>query len=300
MAAFRADADGRFDHDLAGWNELRSAAGNTPAARELFLTVLDHEPSGRLVAAFGTPAELPLLIAARRQELYTRMYGIGADRASVKPTAADLAAVLLAEILSQKQPVVDRRFGFAVGNILLNPGPVRDAFQGTGPAAEAYRKLIAGWLLSRTDATELSSALTTASSLNLKEAPPVVLAERVLNLKTVPFPTSRFYALAALARTEDKAHLPTLRRWFGEPAASQAIRNRTERVTVQTGDVALLFTLQMLGRKPEEYGFDPWNGPGVGGTTTKYVWNAFVFPTDERRKFGQIKFVWEEARAKLK
>lgn len=292
-AAFLADVDGKFNHDLPGWNELRTASGNTPAARKLYVELIDHKANAALVAAFGDPVKLPILSATRRMEIYTRMYGMAPDRTRVLPTVPDVAGLMLAEILT-KGSSVDRRYNFATTNVLVNPGPVRDAVNGSGEATEAFRKLIARWMMTRTDPADVYSVMSVAANLNLKDAPASALAEKLLAASATTPTVYRMYALAALARTEDKKYLPVLRKSFTDSAA-QAYRRPNQQVSIQVGDAALAFTLTMLGKKPEDYGFDPIAGVG---TSQRYFWYTNAFASEEKRKFGFMKFAWEEARAK--
>ena len=55
---FLADKDGKFDHDLPGWNELKAGAKDTKESRQLFCDILqDEECRGMLLAAFD-PTEV--------------------------------------------------------------------------------------------------------------------------------------------------------------------------------------------------------------------------------------------------
>jgi hypothetical protein len=107
LAAFTADTDGKYEHDLPGWHKLRavvrgefSLLGATAVARpeadktarELFVEFMAAPGGRRLMFALdGPPAELGQLVAARKTELYQARFprtgGVGRV-----PTVAETAA----------------------------------------------------------------------------------------------------------------------------------------------------------------------------------------------------------------
>ena len=121
LATFLADTDGKFEHDLPGWNEFKTVAGTNGSVRTLFNEMMT-DPTNRalLLAVGGPPADLGVLVAARKTELYNRRYpqsGAATLARRDLPTA-DVATLLFAEsfVESQKLPRT-----VATSTLLINP-----------------------------------------------------------------------------------------------------------------------------------------------------------------------------------
>ncbi|MGL4423720.1 MAG: hypothetical protein ACRCZF_23890, partial [Gemmataceae bacterium] len=149
LATFLADTQGQYQHDLVGWNQFRTAAGDGKATRELFVEMLNHKPNSKLLAALASPEELAQLIIVRRTEIHTRMYGFGPGRERTPPTVTDIRGLILAETITTSVP--DRRYNYAIYNAFQIGGPVREMATGTSEKSDAFRKLIVAWLDTRKD-----------------------------------------------------------------------------------------------------------------------------------------------------
>jgi hypothetical protein len=297
LDTFLADVEGKYDHDLPGWTELARVIGADKPARELFIEMVQQKENADLLAALRSSELLGQRLLARRVELYNRMYGFNPERTRIPPTASELAALVLAEVCNTAE-LSDRRYYYATFSALQQPG-MREALS----RGEAFRKLVAHWLDSRTDPAEQTAAMNTAGMLNLKEIPVTTLALRVLSQAegdkpaAVVAPYTKTQALGILARSGDKAHLGTLRKYFGDEGELVTIRFNNgvnQQIKMKVGDFALAMAVVLIGEQPKDYGFDVQN---AAGTMTYHYYN-YSFPTDERRHFAHLKWAFRELREK--
>jgi hypothetical protein len=289
LDTFLADADGKFEHDLAGWNELAKVTGNSKPARELFVEMIKNKTNAELLAAARTPEVLGPKIVARRMELYNRVFRFTPDGKREPPTVPEMAATLLVETLAAA--TTDRRYYFAPYYVLQQPG-MREAVQ--GEKADAFRKLVVHWLNSRTDPQELSQAMNLVATLNLKEANATTFAAKVIETAGA-LPYNKMQAATVLAKSGDKAHLPRLRKLFGDATAQTVFRGgAANRIEVKTCDVALAMSLVLTGQNPKDYGFDVQSP----NEAARYTWTNFTLPSDERRQAAFIRWVFWEVKQK--
>jgi hypothetical protein len=290
LAVFLADAAGRYEHDLPGWKEFRKLVGRDAAARSLFAELLQSEPNRYLIAAIREERnELSQRVQARRQELYAAMYPRGRGRASFadryEPTLADAAGVLFCEtVLGDEGANRTRRA--ATAYLLVSRSDFRQALESEryGPVA---RRLLAGWLDSRSTAYGLSQALMLAQRLDLPGT--TRYAARLLAVKPSS-PQQRATGISVLVQAGDKGSLPILRKLFtDEDLVQGAVRGRE---AIQVRDVALAAAVLLTGRDPAAFGF-PARGAGEAASF-EYANYSFATAEDRDKAFAE----WKKATAK--
>lgn len=266
VETFLADAGGKFEHDVPGWNQFRKAVPNTAAARELFAEMLADETNRvMLTAVGGPPGEAGQLIAARKAEfspvrVARGLNGVGAGGGK-SPSSADLAAVLFAEsqVPPRFVPILTRG---TAGATPAPPATIASLASVSGDRGAIYRAIVVEWVKTRDDTYQLSAALTIAESLELKEG-----AEVAIRLLATPGPsTYRTRAASALVRLGTREHLPALEKLLTDEAKLAAVRpvNATEVVDLQVRDIALATAVTITGQRPEDYGFvEQYPGAGV-------------------------------------
>jgi hypothetical protein len=320
LDTFLADADGRYEHDLPGWNQFRAAVRNEwvvlghpvwsdtsldKPAREVFAELL-ATPANRAVvmAVGGSPHDLGQVVAARRQELYNAKYGrtvvpggglVMNTAARREPAVADLAALLFAESQVPAK-FVPRTTGSVA--VLVTASGFGSAAQAGDDRRKVYRAVAAAWLDTRAEPADMSNAMTVAANLGMPDHA-CRIATRLLVTPGGP----AFYranAATTLARHGTTAHLPLLEKVMADNAVLITIRravpggagNNPEVIEIQTRDVALAVAVILSGQKVDDYGFvDQFPGNG-----TNYSYTRFYFPDDARRKAALDK--WNEWRAK--
>jgi hypothetical protein len=320
VEVFLADADGRYEHDLPGWPEFRAIARNEwsvlghlvwsdrsveKAARAAFAALMADRPNRRLLAAVGTP-DLPAAVAARRQELYNLKYPravlvggvVSTARAEPRnPSAADLAALLLAETVA---PPAAAPRAASVTN-LVTGSAFAAAVQGTGDAAKVYRALLAGWLTTRRDPLDMNGAVTLATSFGMTEEACRAAGRLLAEAKGA----SGYYrgnAAATLVKLGSRSHLPLLERAMADDGLVVNVQRTVTKdgkaeqvqIPIQVRDVALAAAAVMSGQKPADYGFvDLYPNPAGGAAAFSY--SRQYLPEGER-KAALAK--WAEWRAK--
>ncbi len=289
LDTFLADTDGKFDHDLPGWNEFSKIGGRSPASRSVFTHLIGEPENRELLLAIGGPKkELGELVAARKQDLYARRYQRVPNTPIRQPTVAEVMALVFAESQVATN-TVPRSISISV---LVAAPDVREAVLDTGDKGKIYKSLLVHWVDTRDDAASLYQAITVATNLNLKEA--ATTAAKLVNLKGA---TAYYRAQAALTlvKLEAREQLPTLEKLLGEEQVMITIRMgvNAEPIQIQLRDAGLASCLLLTGQDPEDYGF-------VGrykssGTSMRYNYsNWYVTPDKRAAAFDK----WNKWRAK--
>lgn len=320
IEVFLADTEGKFDHDLPGWNELRSLARNEwalfgyhvwsdrsldKAARVVFAELITTPANRFVMMAVGGQGDLAAVASTRRQELYSLAYpravvvnGMVTYPGRKQPTLADITALLLAEAQSDGKSAAPRNSSITS---LVNVSGFNAAVQGAGDTARVYRAIAASWVDTRRDPMDMYYAMTIAQTLGLNDAS-VRVAVRLFESKGAVV-SYRGMAAARLAQLGTKEHLPLLEKAMADNTVIVTLRRQVVKkdgksevvaTEIQIRDVALAVSLILSGQKPEDYGFiDQHRASGVTGTSFSYT--RFYLP-DEDRKAAFEK--WKEWRGK--
>ncbi len=218
LLVFVADAAGRYDHQVPGWELFRAAAGDDRPARDLFAEISrnrDNWPllgalrgpgvdvrGGLLAAAGGAgafadrppPARAAQAGAVRRWDFLVAQEAPPAveaddDAPPVRrppPAVADVALVILAETLHPERLAVGGRLlPLDYVNSFFNRKPGRDALEGASRFGPAYARLGRAWLDTR-DGPGRLAAYNLAKHIKLD--PPTVrrYAARLLDWRDCP------------------------------------------------------------------------------------------------------------------
>jgi hypothetical protein len=306
LDAFMADAEGKYEHDLPGWNKLRAVVrgewkvlGATfaarpdtdKAARALFIEFI-KAPSGKqlLTALGGPPAELGQMVAARKTELYQAKYPRLSGLPPRTPSVAEVAVVVFAEsqVNSRSVPRVT-----TFNSVLVTSG-ITPEVQNNDERARALRAVMTAWFDSRTDAVDLYSALTLANNMKNDDAAGR-LAGRIMTTAGV----QGFYkgqALTTLVRLKMLDQLPNIEKAFTDSTTLttmiKVVNNMQVRQTIEVRDAALAAALMMTGQNPDDYGFEGFP-KGVTGTNFSYAW-AKIHEDNRKAAFEK----WKEWREK--
>jgi hypothetical protein len=307
---FLADADGRYEHDLPGWNEFRGTArgewsvfGYPVAgdrsldlpARRVFAGLLADADNRWVLMAVTRPAdEFRQLVARRRQELLTRRTRTGA-RADA-PTVGDVAALLFAESLA---PSAAPPRNTSLSSLLTSSG-FTPAARRDDAAAPVYRAVAAAWLDTRSDPREMYYAMTIATSLDL----PDELCRLSVRLLTEKAATSSYRGRAAVNLTKygDKRHVPLLEKARADTFATYTVRittvkdgkSETAAYDVQVRDMALAVSLLLTGQELDDYGFSDRYANNPSYTNRAYTYTRYYFADGAARKAAFAK--WEKWR----
>jgi hypothetical protein len=310
LEVFLADVEGKYEHDLPGWNQFRATVCNDwiffgcrissdssleKAARSVFVELISTPANKSVVmGAGGSQAERSSIVIARRQELYSQKYGrpIGAGGFTAStigrrdPTAEDIAALLFAESLApQTTARVPRQASIS---LLITSSGFSSQARDTDEKGRVYKAIAAAWLESRINPTDLYQGMTIATNLGLTN-----LSLRMAGrLFTTPGGTvnNRGNAAMTLVRLGGKEHIPLLEKAFEDTGVLTLARvgirgNIADEVPnheIQVRDVALAVSIQLAGQTLEDYGFiDQFKANG-GPDGFGYSYTRYYLPDDKR------------------
>lgn len=281
LDAFLADTDGKYEHDLPGWNRLRGAVrgeftafgwtwaarpNGDRTARALFTDFL-NAPGGRdlLTALDRDRGSAGQAVAARKQQLYQMRFPRDGTPGR-NPTVAEVAVVMFAE---SQVPSKNVPRATALTSVITSSG-LTAAVQADDDRGRALKAVTTAWFDSRTEGVDMYSALTLANAMNNTDAAGR-LAGRLL---TVPGVTG-FYrgnALSTIVRLKMTDQMPAVEKAFADQTAlSTTIRvvNGVQvRQTIEVRDAALAAAVLLTGQDPAAYGFE---GLTKGATTFTYT-----------------------------
>lgn len=321
LEVFLADAEGKYEHDLPGWNQFRSLVRHEwtlfghpvwsdrsldKAARGVFAELIAAADNRSIMlAASGPQADLGQLVAARRQELYNMKFPravvaggvVSQPAARREPSTADLATLLFAESLVPSK-FVPRTTAMST---LLSASAFNNAVREADEAGKVYRAVAVAWLESRLDPIEMYQAMSIATNINLPDQT-VRLAVRLL---TTPGTTAAYRGQAAtqLARLGTKEHIPLLEKGLADSAVMITVRrsvvkdgrSEIESHDIQVRDVALAVSVILSGQKLEDYGFVDMFATSGGGVGGAYSYTRHYLPDDKR---DEALAKWKEWREK--
>lgn len=290
LATFLADVDGKFEHDMPGWNEFRKLAGSSVASRSTFVELL-KEPANRslVLGVGGSPHELGRLIAARRQDIYQLRFPRTPTATRKEQSTTDIIALMFAESHVESKHVPRTIATASVYNI----AGLASAISGGTDQAAVYKAIVGNWIETRDDAASMYLAMNQATSLGLQKQGAAV-AVKLLQMKA-GITTYRIYAAFAVAKTGVKEHLPALESAFSDEAAlnlgGRVVNGVVERQQVQVRDMALVAALLLTGQNTEEYGFTEQYKNQTG---MQYTYSNWRLPEDKRKAAFEKWKAWRE------
>jgi hypothetical protein len=284
LATFKADVDGKYEHELPGWRQFRATVRGEwtmfgwtytartnldKAARETFIEFMEA-PGGRtlLLAMNGDPTAFGQLVATRKQELYNaRFPRFGGP--SRNPTTPEMAVVLFAESQVPSR-LVPRS---TVLTALVQQSGLPGLMHGTDDKAMVLRAVMSAWFDSRTEGSELYSAFSLASNMGLNDAVGR-LATRLMTTPGVPG-AYKGSALMTMVRLKMNDQVPAIEKAFTDTTVltqvAQIVDGKRVIKAIEVRDAALAAALVMTGQDPNDYGFDAFPKTAPGGSFS-YVW----------------------------
>jgi hypothetical protein len=308
VACFMKDLEGKFDHDLPGWNKFRVAAGNDRSTRELFADVLKNKLYHGLLLAADLPAnELGGVLnnhfrdmqMAQNNQFQFRRGGYG----SGQPNVHELAVLVFLESLySDKELGMNYNFGYTVANY-MHTTDVQNAMTGNrGKFAAPLRKLVGQWVETRETSTGAQMAMNFAQNWNMPNK--MKYAAKVLSAPTENgnwwVKQNALLTIGQANNKEARTYLPEIAKCFDDSTVIQQETPGQNNVhTVLLQDYALGVALQLTGQKPADYGM------ATMSTSVNWNHNNFYFKddktakADDKRKAAFKKWAeWDEANKK--
>jgi hypothetical protein len=304
LDSFLADTEGKYEHDLPGWHQLRATVRGEwkmfgwtytvrpnadKAARELFIEFM-KAPGGRqvLAAVSGTPEDLGAVVATRKTEIYQAMYPRIAGVTPRVPTPYEVGVVVFAESQVHSR-YVPRAIALSTSITRSN---LQSMVNGTDGKAVAMRAVMNAWFDSRTDAAELYAAYTLANNMQNHDASGR-LAGRIMSTPGV----QGFYkgqVLTTMVRQKATDQLPNIEKAFTDTTVLtttiKVVNGMQVRQTIEVRDAALAAALVMTGQEPGDYGFESF--PKNTGVNFSYAWARI--PEDKRKEAFEKWKTWRE------
>jgi hypothetical protein len=259
LHAFAANTDGADEYDLPGWREFRQLAGDSRAARELFVEMQSEEPI--LMQLYGDdPKSAGELIEIRTAQLLQRM---GFQEQS--PVSLGSAAAMIFVAGREEAPVSDAAAG-GIYRICVDQSI--SANLSGGAYQDILRELLSAWISRSAGSSADYQKLTLAMQYNL----PAGLAPAVEILEQAGHPPHlRQQAIVTVVKFGDQLHIPLLERYLNDDTeyGRRQLGNRND-VATQIRDVALaglvMLTKQDLAAfgmghvtTAPSLGFIPWS-----------------------------------------
>ncbi len=307
LDTFLADTDGKYEHDLPGWNRLRatvrgdfsmfgwtwtgrSSTATEKAARELFVEFLKAPGGRQLLSALGSgTTDLGPTIAQLKQDLYyARLNRAGAPARTV--TMMEVAVILFAD---SQVPFKGGARNTLFTNVLTTSGVVQ-ATNGTDGKAQAMKAILLAWIDTRTDAYEMYSAMNLATNAGSHDVA-VRVALRLLGTAGAT-PVYRGYAFNTLVRAKSKEHLPAVEKLIGDETVvttigAGVVNGKQVLTTITLGDMALAAAALMTDQKVEDYHVvDRLKG----SSTATITYTRFSIPEDKRKDAAAKWKEWRE------
>jgi hypothetical protein len=300
IETFLADAEGKFQHDLPGWNLLRAATPGKekdPSAaqsiRKLYVDAIKTPANLELLTSFTSGSEAAgRAIADRRLSLFLQQnpnafgrFIPGGNTVARQPSLADIAVLLLAEsIVDEKDIPRNGPFSYATGAQFVNLEPAVQAVNNPdgAPLGKAYRQVFLRWLDTRTGPDVLSNTLwVTTRFPQLKEAR--ALLHRVLKTEGVA-PYAKAQAMINLLQC-GKEELPALKTQLNNNSDLGNGRIQIGNLNgvtfdCQVRDVALALILHTEGQDLRAYGFAFQNNMRVNNIAQNYWGYGFKSEAD--------------------
>jgi hypothetical protein len=327
LDTFLADTEGKYRHDLPGWDKFAAAARDTwrvlghpvgadrgldEKARQLFIEVVKSPYNVELLRALDrTPAEAGRAVADRRMQLYAQINGQRQFRGGVvtppQPlTLPDVACLLLAEAATPTSDIPrGGPFSYVTGVTFLQQGGAATSALSAGagvPHAEAYRRIVARWMETREDPNDLNQLSYVAGQMlrNFPQSTP--LLRRIITTDAVQGYAKGEAIRALIQGANGKNEVPFVTRlltnetlattvWFGGPNPNQ---NQQHQCLVR--DVALAHLVTLSGQKMDEYGFKA--PPGQVPVAAQL--HSYAFTSDRDRAAGMVKYGFWRLKQELK
>jgi len=328
LEVFLADTEGKYEHDLPGWNQFRATACNDwtlfgyfiasdrsleKAARSVFVELISTPVNKSVVMAVGgSQTEITAVAMARRYELYNHRVArpiVAGGLVAESPvrrevTAEDVAALLFAESFAAQSPArMPRTVSISV---LLNSSGFSTQVRESNEKGRIYRAIASAWMETRINPMDLYQGMSIASNFGLGNLSSRMAARLVIAPGATP--SYRGYAATTLVRGGSKEQIPLLEKAFEDASvlplprgAARAIEDSEANNEIQVRDLALAVSIQLAGEKLEDYGFvDQYRVNSTGFTGTGgYSYTRYYIPGEKRAAaFEKWKEWWSKNRDK--
>ena len=247
---FLADKQGKYEHQLPGWDRFQAITGKSEAGRRLFTEILKSPLNRELVQAVAMNSEeLGQRVLRRQIDLYkSAVPGIVRSQ-PYQPTLIDALGLIFAEAVAGEAAMPANPVGVPGmrGYSLLSRPNIHNEVQEES-FAEPARKLILAWCDSRTLSAGIYQAMCLTEQLNWPESRKYAI--KVLSDPVVP---SYLISKAAsnLGRFGTKADARYLRHFLDDRTILRPASNTLKEIQVR--DIVLTMMILMSKRNLDDF-----------------------------------------------
>lgn len=303
VACFLADAEGKHQHTLPGWERFKAVTGGDKASRKLFAELLKSNLTHQmLLASEKTADEVNGVLNQYVTRLWESQngfrrggFGGGFDGGGGVAQPAKLpdmvAALFLESLFTDKEVIVQATIPWgwggggnqSVANYVYNVPEVSNAiYSNNGEYSAPIRKILIQWMDTRETTHGAYQAYNFANSIfqndrkkSLKYAAKVLEGEGGPNTSY-----NKLNIMSMLSSQPNvKELVPSVTKCFDDTLMLWNWQNGNPGFDIQLRDYALAFALQVTDQKPEDYGMSRTNGYG-NGKDKNYSQQAFYFKDD--------------------
>lgn len=303
VGSFLADAEGKYQHSLPGWEKFKTVCGNDRASRKLFAEMLKSTLTHQmLLAAEKSAEEANGVLNQYVTRLWNQQNGFrggfggnfdGGGGVAQPAKLPDLVAALFLESqFTDREVIVQATIPWGWGgqgnqsvtNYVHNVSEVSNAiYSGSGEYSGPIRKIIIQWMDSRETAQQAYQAYTFAQSIFSSDRKKTLkYACRVLEAEGGPNGSyNKLNILQNLANNNQadlKSVIPSISKCFDDSLLIWNWQNGNPGFDIQLRDYALAFAIQATDQKPEDYGMSRTSGYGTGKLLNNQ--QAFYFKDD--------------------
>jgi hypothetical protein len=247
LAAFVADTEGKFEHDLPGWERFREVVGTDRTARDLFAATL-RTNTAFLNEVSDHPEVAGERCAARCRDMFHHLF----EKPDTTARIIDLHE-LNAVLLVAGDPAVDVPLEAeqTIAALLQHPS-IRFALSRKGPPS--FHNLVLAWMKRQTEDDETAQQMFfVVRTVDFR--PGLDLALEVLRKRPV-----KDRGLAAALTTVGKLgnkeeHRKVLEKFLTDRTRVGDFKLGNVRGTTEVGDVALAMLVHLTGQDFADYGF---------------------------------------------
>lgn len=295
VSCFLADAGGKYQHTLPGWEKFKTVAGNDAASRKLFAEMLKSGLTHQmLLAAEKSVEEANAVLNQYVTRLWQQQNGFGGrgggwggegGGAPAQPARLpDMVAALFLEGQFSDtemtiQPSIPWGWGGAgqqsVVNYVYNVSEVSNAiYSNNGEYAAPIRKILIQWMETRETAQWAYSAYNFANNIYASDRKKTFkYALRVLESKGGQNGSYNKLNILQNFASQPNARdlLPALSKCFDDNLMIWNWQNGNPGFDIHFRDYALAYAIQLTDQKPEDYGMTR-NGGGTGKQFNQQSW----------------------------
>jgi hypothetical protein len=296
---FLADTDGKQDHDLLGWNELKATAGDTKESRRLFADILaDELLRASLLIATSTSQADRKMFDGRWQVKWKSWFG-NAYKPPENEAFTFVAACWLQDLISTQESAGQARAA-VVRQYLDHTKEGKLVLRGKGTYGNAPLLLLKEWIGTRQGYIDLQTAWIWARDFKFGEDAEVKALTRMADW-SLEHGTGYADAIGQLTMMKNPAHISILKRFFDSTIVGYPALDNGGRGEVQWRDMALAMSLVLVDQDPAEFGFAMQSTPSAelfarANPQNYYFKDGDGKTADDKRKAAFKKWAeWEKA-----